>query len=182
MQALRFVRDQRALRVRARRGAEQSLCQLWGRASRVTPRPPAPSSRTRAGPWAVGRSWERTRVTARIGTDFRGTSTGGQGRGWWWQGNGGAQPPGEDLAVSGNPQHSSGSFLLARCLNLKRSPSSFYFSGKSKSGNLGYVLGQSLTGEGEDLGFLVFRSEQSRPQCLGTQGALRLWPTVSVLD
>lgn len=90
---------------------------------------------------------------------FRGKGTGGQGR---EEGKWGRQPE-EDLAVPGSPQHASGSFLLAHCLNLKRSPSSFYFSVKSKFRNLWCVLGLRLTGKGEDLGFLVFRNEQGRP-------------------
>lgn len=61
----------------------------------------------------------------RLRTGFRGTGTGGQGGSDGGREVGEPRPPGKNLVVSGSPQHSSGSFLLACCFNLKRSPSSF---------------------------------------------------------
>lgn len=93
VQTLRPVCDQRALRVRPWRGVEQSLCRLGGGA-RVTPRPPAPSSWTRAGQWVVRRQSGRnpvcnpdsgllSEVRAQVGRDWRRESGGGNLKKTW---------------------------------------------------------------------------------------------------
>lgn len=90
---LRPVCDQRALRVRPRRGVGQSPRRLGGGA-RVTPRPPAPSSWTRAGQWVVRRRSGRnpvcnpdsglpSEVRAQVGRDGRRESGGGNLKKTW---------------------------------------------------------------------------------------------------